>query len=243
MSFFTPLSVLTGLIPNLAPPELKIKTVNQQEVDRFSANPKNPYLVSFPRTGSHWIRMLSELVFEQPTLVRPFHYRDNNNYLYLHHHDIDLSLKRTNVVYLYREPVATVYSDLKYHRSDPDSLENIRQKTTLYACHAEKWLCQESFTTRKTVLNYEAFQKDVIHEFTKLANHLELPFDADRLVVVAEQITKNKVKEMTNHYDDKVVNQAADYDEQRELFKHRYGDYIWDLMLKGRPHLRDFFSR
>ena len=43
----------------------------EAEVEKaYTANLQNPFLISFPRTGSHWLRMLCELYFERPTLVR-----------------------------------------------------------------------------------------------------------------------------------------------------------------------------
>ncbi|HTJ78608.1 MAG TPA: sulfotransferase domain-containing protein [Rariglobus sp.] len=243
MPFFPPFSGLISLLKKDASTEAKAKRVAQREVDRYNAITGNPYLVSFPRTGSHWLRMLSELYFERPTLVRPFHFRGSTNYLYLHHHDVDLDLQRENVIYLYREPVSTVYSQLTYHNMDLNCEDSIRQTTELYANHVEKWLCRESFTTRKTILNYGKLQADLIPEFKKLTDHLGLPLDQDRLLSVSAQITKDKVKQKTVRHDDKVVNQCADYADQRCTFKTKHEDLIWKVMLEGRPHLGEYFPR
>ncbi len=83
---------------------------------RFLADLDSPVLVSFPRTGSHWLRMTMELYFERPSLVRVFYYPDRTNYLTLHTHDlpgvlpedIGADIERSNVIYLYRDPVDTV---------------------------------------------------------------------------------------------------------------------------------------
>jgi len=242
MSFLPSFSGLLGFLKKDSFCEAKSKRVGQREVDRYSSDAKNPFLVSFPRTGSHWLRMLSELYFERPTLVRPFHYRDSHDYLYLHHHDVNLDLQRENVIYLYREPVATVYSQLTYHNTDLDCEDSIRRTTDLYASHVEKWLCRETFTKHKTILNYEQLQADLIPEFKKLTDHLGLPLDEARLIAVSAQITKDKVKQKTVQHDDKVVNQNMDYAEKRAAFSTQHSALIWEVMFKTRPHLTSFFK-
>lgn len=192
-------------------------------------------MVSFPRTGSHWLRMLSELYFERPTLVRPFYYPNSKDYLYIHHHDVDLSLERKNVIYLYREPIATIYSQLKYHNRNINSESCIREMTHGYGSHIDKWLCQESFTTKKTVLSYENLQADLENEFRKLTDHLGHPLDPKRLAEISAQITKNEVKLKTMRHDDKVINQCADYTDQRVKFSNKYAPMIRDILFENHP--------
>lgn len=242
MSFLSPLSNVISLLRKGPTAEAKAKRVSQRAVNKYNAVPSNPYLVSYPRTGSHWLRMLSELYFERPTLVRPFHFRESTDYLYLHHHDMDLDLQREDVIYLYREPVSTVYSQLTYHNMDLNCEANIRQTVDQYATHVEKWLCRESFTIHKTVLNYEKLQTDLIPEFKKLADHLKLELNPERLISVSEQITKDKVKQKTIQHDNKVVNQDSDYAEKRASFSNQHSSLIWEVMLKNRPKLAPFFN-
>jgi hypothetical protein len=88
-------------------------------IEAFIENPDSPFLVSFPRTGSHWLRLIMELYFGRPSLVRVFYYPERTDYLTLHTHDIDLDIERRNVIYLYRDPVDTVYSQLNYYKESP----------------------------------------------------------------------------------------------------------------------------
>jgi len=243
MSFFPPLAGLINLLKKDQTNDPKAKRASQRDVDGFSALPENPFLVSFPRTGSHWLRMLSEIYFERPTLVRPFHYQDRKDYIYLHHHDIDLDLQRENVVYLYREPVATVYSQLSYQNENLACEDTIRKTTDLYARHVEKWLSVESFTKKKTVLNYESLQDNLVAEFKKLTDHLGLPLDVERLNTVSAEITRDKVKRKTARHDEKVVNQCSGYTDQRACFSEKYGPLIWSVMLDTRPSLGGYFGR
>src|SRR5690606_25937856 len=82
----------------------------------FIADKEKPFLVSFPRTGSHWLRMILELYFERPLLTRTFYYFDKeDDYLLLHTHDMGLTLLRENIIYIHRNPVDTVYSQINYY--------------------------------------------------------------------------------------------------------------------------------
>ena len=87
---------------------------DQTIIDKFIANPDNTFLVSFPRTGSHWLRMLTELYFGRPSLVRVFYYSERQDFLMLHAHDLELDVERLRVIYLYRHPVETIFSQLYY---------------------------------------------------------------------------------------------------------------------------------
>ncbi|MGB1288530.1 MAG: hypothetical protein ACPG7F_18490, partial [Aggregatilineales bacterium] len=105
--------------------DASVLIAEQSILDKFNANADNPYLVSFPRTGSHWFRMVAELYFERPTLVRAFYYPEKTDYLFLHTHDIEIDVERRNVIYLYREPVATIYSQLNYYQEDTNDTAQI----------------------------------------------------------------------------------------------------------------------
>ena len=87
--------------------------VDAESIRKFEDNPDNPYLVSFPRTGSHWLRMVMERYFGRPSLVRVFYYPERNDFLTLHTHDLELDVQRRNVIYLYRDPVETVFSQMR----------------------------------------------------------------------------------------------------------------------------------
>ena len=80
----------------------------------FLENQNNTVMVSFPRCGSHWIRMMVELYFNQPTLSRNFFFPDRTDYILLATHDLELNIRRDSVLYLYRDPVAVVFSQINY---------------------------------------------------------------------------------------------------------------------------------
>lgn len=207
-------------------------------IKKFANDPDFPYLVSFPRTGSHWLRMLIELYFERPLLTRTFFYPEKDNYLLLHTHDLELDVKRKNVIYIYRDPVDTIYSQLKYHKED--SKDRIIYWSDLYGRHLDKWLHQETITQKKTVIRYKKLKEDMPAEFSKICSHFNVDLDADRLTQIASQISKEKVKEKTTH-DSQVVNLAKSYEDTRETFREKYGDFVWTTLLNDHEHLKKDF--
>ena len=95
-----------------------VAITSPEVLEAFTSNPESTFLVSFPRTGSHWLRLLMELYFERPSLVRVFYYPERTDYLTYHTHDLSLDVQHPRVIYLYREPVATIYSQMQYHGED-----------------------------------------------------------------------------------------------------------------------------
>jgi hypothetical protein len=215
--------------------------VSQKVVDKISSDPAFPYLVSSPRTGSHWLRMLMELYFERPTLVRAFYQFNNDDYLLIHTHDMELTTQRQNVIYLYREPISTVYSHIQYYNQDFNDPKIIAHWTGLYAQHLDKWLVTEKFTTHKTVLTYEAMMKDLPQAFAKVVAHFGATFNADKFAEVAKIVTKEEVKRKTPH-DEQVVKLDSPYSQSREMFRQKHEATVWEILLKDHPHLKQFFA-
>jgi len=210
-------------------------------IDSFIRNKKNSFLVSFPRTGSHWLRMIMELYFQRPSLVRVFYYPEVTNYLTLHTHDMDLCVERENIIYLYRDPVDTIYSQMNYYKEDIDNKERIVYWADLYGRHLDKWLYIESFTKKKTIVNYEGMKNDIVTEFRKITDHYSEKLDSIRLVNAATRITKEEVKRKTGH-DIQVVQLKEEYNELRNEFKLFHGQQVWDSVLNGRSYLDKYFA-
>jgi hypothetical protein len=212
--------------------------VDQTLIESFNANPNNTYLVSFPRTGSHWLRMLMELYFGRPSLTRIFYYPERQNFLALHTHDIDLDVERATVIYLYRDPVDTIYSQLMYYQEDIEKQDRIVYWGDLYGRHLDKWLIWEQFTEHKTIVTYEGMKKDLLTEFDKICQHFSLSLDIERLEAAAAQVTTDEVKRKTKH-DVQVVQLQEDYQVQRQEFRMKWANMVWQVVTAGRPYLLD----
>jgi hypothetical protein len=209
-------------------------------IKSFTGKPDFPYLVSFSRTGSHWLRMIMELYFEKPSLVRAFYFKDATDFTCYHTHDMDLQLHRENVIYLYRDPVETVYSQLCYYKEDPVDEERRRHWTNLYARHLAKWLVQEDFTRKKTVITYKGMKSDMAHEFAKVCRHFGEELNIRKLEAVLEKVSKAELKKKTIH-DEQVVNLSSSYQDGRKLFETKYGSVIFDEIFATDHRLANFF--
>lgn len=234
--------ILRNLFDKILGKSDPIHITDQVVLDRFLNNPEFPWLISFPRTGSHWMRMIMELYFEKPSLRRVFFYQDATDFTCYHWHDVDLSLKDVkSVIYLYRDPVETVYSTLQYHREDINDQARILHWTDVYGAHLRKWLFEENFTLKKTLIRYEGLKQDVCGEFAKVCNHLGQALDSDRLTEVVKKVSKDELKAKTQH-DLQVVNVSASYAATREKFAQDNGNLIRQRIFAGSPRLREFLS-
>jgi hypothetical protein len=223
-------------------PDASVKISDKALIASFTDDRTFPYLVSFPRTGSHWLRMLMELYFEKPSLVRAFYYKDAVDFSCYHHHDEDLTLSgRDNVIYLYRNPVDTVYSQLRYYKQKTDDEQKIREWSCLYGRHLQKWLINERCPDRKTVLSYEGLSTDLHNEFSKLVAHFGQVLDAGRLDDVARQVSKTSLKKRTSH-DKQVVNTSESYAEERDRFRSLYTAIIFSEIYSVTAELEKFLT-
>jgi hypothetical protein len=207
-----------------------IQVNDKNLIEKFICDPEFPYLISFPRTGSHWLRMIMELYFEKPSLVRIFYYKDARDFTCYHRHDVDLQIEHENIIYLYRNPVDTIYSQLKYHNENIDDIERIRYWSELYGRHLTKWLIDEKFTKKNTILTYEGMKKNLIEEFSKICNHFNQKIDKEKLGKAAETVSKEEVKKKTTH-DQYVINRSTDYEKLRSEFAEEYGRKISESIL------------
>lgn len=196
-----------------------------QLLDKYISNPDFPYLISFPRTGSHWLRNVMELYFEKPALVRVFYYKNPKDFTCIHVHDEDLTLQRKNIIYLYRHPVPTIYSQVNYYKEDLMDKNRVLYWANLYGRHLSKWLFEEGFTNRKTTITYENLKADFPVEFKKICTHLNLPYDKGRVLKILSQVSKEKIKKKVPD-DSQVVNVKEDYEKLRDEFDNTFGELI-----------------
>lgn len=210
---------------------------DQALIRSFTDNPSFPYLVSFSRTGSHWLRMIMELYFEKPSLVRAFYFKDAKDFTCYHTHDMDLELRRQNVIYLYRNPVETVYSQLRYYNENPNDKDRCAHWTKLYARHLSKWLVHDDFTQKKTVLTYEGMKSNMAQEFAKVCAHFGQELDEGKLKRALEKVSKGELKKKTGH-DQQVVNLSSEYQMDRSSFAEQYSVQISEDIFAIAPELR-----
>lgn len=231
--------VLKRIIDSIINADGSISVDDPGVISAFTSNPEFPFLVSFSRTGSHWLRMIMELYFEKPSLVRAFYFKDTGDFTCYHTHDMDLKLERKNVIYLYRNPVETVYSQLRYYEEDINDASRRKRWVELYARHLAKWLVYENFTTKKTVLTYEDMRARMHDEFFKICAHFGQSLNEVKLNNVINKVSKDELKRKTAH-DKQVVNLSDEYRESRSRFENEYSDEIFGYIFSFEPDLEPF---
>jgi hypothetical protein len=222
--------------------DLSLRVRDEKLLQQYIEDSYFPFFVSFPRTGSHWLRLLMELYFERPSLVRVFYFKESQDFLTLHTHDEDLDVSdRKNVLYLYRNPIPTIYSQLKFYSEDTNDLDCIKKWSVLYGKHLSKWLVEEDFTEKKTILRYENMTQNLASEFSKVTAHFDQELDVNKLNEVAAQVSKEEVKKKTAH-DQRVINRSDNYADSREVFAEKQGDKVMNFVFEQNPQLEQFFS-
>lgn len=231
-------------LKKLLPKKKNSFIVEDKIVEEVTADPNFPFLVSFPRTGSHWLRSMMELYFEKPSLKLIFFedYKNATEYTCYHRHDDDLAIECNNAIYLYRRPAPTIFSQLKFYKTDIHDKDQIIYWSEKYGQHLAKWIFEEKFTTKKTILSYEGLRNNLNQEFAKVCAHFGANLDTEKLDEIAEAVSKSKIKEKTKH-DDRVINLSANYDDLREEFKEKYTGLVKEHFYKQHPQLHTLFDK
>lgn len=202
-----------------------------------------PYFISFPRTGSHWLRMLMELYFEKPSLSYVYFAKKPKSFTCYHRHDMELELPyRKQLIYLYRDPVDTIFSQLNYHKKDLTDTTFIKFQTLLYGLNFKKWVIDEDYAKNKVLLNYQRLKEQPFNEFELLCNFFKEPLDKQKLQRIIVQSTKEKIKSMTQH-NNQVINISEGYEENRKRFKNQYSALIKENFYSIDEKIMPFFQK
>ncbi len=200
--------------------------VDQTIWHKYTLNPEFPYLVSFPRTGSHWLRNVMELYFEEPSLTRVFFYKNPANFTCFHIHDEELSFdKKKRIIYLYRDPVDTIFSQMNFYNENIGDKDRVKFWANRYGKHLEKWLLKDELSIDKVVLTYEGLKNDFDQEFKKLSNFLNVPYNPNKLESIHEKTSKVKIKKRVPE-DPRVINSTSGYARNRDLFIEKNSELI-----------------
>lgn len=233
------------------------------QIEPYLLNPDNTIMVSFPRCGCHWVRMLMELYFERPTLPAVFYYfdfepNDELNYVCYYTHDIKLNIKGPkSIIYFYRDPVDVLHSlirarELQFSDTELDIfLDNrIAKYADLYARHLHKWLIQEQFTEKKTIFTYEELRNSPVPTWAKIIGHFGIEeVDELKLLKILKKLTYKEVNARAWKPDQKWYlgwgenrKTQAEYKEDKNNFREQYKNLIWQILLEENQNLLSYFE-
>tara|TARA_R100000353_G_scaffold88121_1_gene65407 strand:- start:132 stop:839 length:708 start_codon:yes stop_codon:yes gene_type:complete len=213
-----------------------------------------PRLVSFPRTGSHWFRVMMEKYTGMPSVVRSFYdpnpkcvwgFHIHDRFIGIYEHSEGPTRNLKNVIYLYRNPCDTIFSLLKYDNVIPQGWrgnfnKQIMKKTISYSkeyrAHLDRWLNNNSDIENIIIIKYEDLKQ--ASTFRQVIEFLGFLWDEEKFLKILKQTDKKSIKNLTIH-DDMVINVEdlnAEYAgrEQRKMFRKAcrtqmisiFGDYF-----------------
>lgn len=212
-----------------------------------------PRLISYPRTGSHWFRILMEAYLQKPSVVQSF-FDPNPKEIWgfhIHHRHIDKPHHSegpvtglNKAIYLYRNPVDTIFSQLKYHGIIPIdwdgngnlSLDDEIQKFSHeYFLHLKFYLNNASNIDEILYIKYEDLAGDPENAFKKCVEFLNEEWKAERFKTIYSLCDKSLTKKLTPHdvqaVDSLKINNKALSKHQKECFVKSYKEHI-DLKFK-----------
>lgn len=219
----------------------------------FSLNDPNIIrLVSYPRTGSHWLRLLIEAYTGFYCYPQRF-FSDTNPQkiwgIHIHNRRITspdksegLQDNLKKIIYLYRNPVDTIYSQLKYDKvlkpgwSPTDANASLDNEVDIlikeYRSHLIKWKNNAQNCNEYIEISYGQLKNNTPAVLEKIINFI-VPnhiCNMEHLQKISEKITKETTKKVTLHdphaLNDEVINYPELYEYSRKEFIKKYAEYI-----------------
>lgn len=209
-----------------------------------------PRLVSYPRTGSHWLRMMLEMSLGAPSYVQSFFDKNPSSCWGFHIHNRVVEnphwtegpvTNLKNVLYLYRDPVDTIYSMLKYEKkidsdwdgkTDYDLDSSVEQLITEYKAHLNRWMINNSDIENFMPLTYEELKNETKDSIIKVASFLNADVSHDRVSESIAKCDKSLTKKLTPHDPQALSSEyfsgKSNYVDNRSKFKTVYGPQIDD---------------
>jgi len=116
-----------------------------------------PILVSYPRSGSHYLRLLLESYSRRPIVPVSYYQHDNEDFIVGAIHDMELIYKPKSVIYLWRKDIVEcIFSMLYFDNYDIDKdRPHFLRFVTSYCCNFLKWVKFSNFCEKKTIIKYE----------------------------------------------------------------------------------------
>ena len=183
-----------------------------------------PQLVSYPRTGSHWLKTVMEKYLKKGTLPIPY-FSETNEFWAYHLHDRfvgrgdeGVTKNFDKVIYLYREPVDVIFSQLtflkrsalldsrparesyisnKYDIFRQDNVERIAEE---YCSHLKRWLYNNSDIKEIIFVTYKELKNKPIETLIVILIFLNYEVDEDALNGAYKETTIKSVSKQTTRY-------------------------------------------
>jgi len=213
--------------------------------------PDRPFLISFPRSGTHWMMIVLECYFQESIVTEDTPWSDNQRIwpkILVVHDLIDEDYPATNFIVKYRkDPVAAVFSYAYKHvlssfhpnplhahgaKSDWETPEFFMLRARQYA----EWLDKYLFRLEpKDSYTYEDMLQDMPSVLRKICSFLDEEFDEESCARVLREVTREKCRELLPTHQ---MYRVDRYDDLKREFSSRYTDLIWDTVTSPGPHIK-----
>lgn len=202
-------------------------------------NTKMTRLISYPRSGSHWFRIMMELYLECPSLVQSFFNPNPTKVWGFHIHNrwinkpdvFEGPIKNLEkAIYLYRDPVDVIFSQIRYHKEPFDSQEIVDKYILEYSNHLDFYLNNKPGIKNLHFLKYEDLKLSPVVSFLSCIEFINEKVDEEKFLKIYSFCDKKLTKNLTPH-----DNQAMDNSEifnnnatikQKDDFVQRFSQLI-----------------
>jgi hypothetical protein len=215
-----------------------------------------PRLISYPRTGSHWFRIIMELYLGEPCVVQSFFkkrpekvwgFHIHNRLIHKPHPSEGPTKNLARVIYLYRDPIDTLFSQMKYHGNipknwkgdyQPNMIEPLKKYMKEYRDHLENYLfCNDK---NFCYVKYEDIKTNPEDVFRRVTQLIDRPWKPK----IFKDIYKLCDKKLTNHVtphdeaalDKDILTNKMKVTQQKISFKNYYSREI-------REYFKEYYDR
>ena len=197
-------------------------------MNNINLDPSIPQLVSYPRTGSHWLRMILEQYLEKYCLPTSFYNNTEHWGFHLHDRivgkgDEGITSGFEKVIYLYRNPIDTIYSQLKYEDLSFYYPENVSKIANEYYIHLNRWLYNSEDCKQVLFIKYEDIKNNHKTILKKVIEFLGYRYNENKINKIFKNLTLERAK--TKIEDSKVINKGhfnGEYKKNKEEFINLY---------------------
>lgn len=211
--------------------------VSNKKIKQLMKNNNITIMVSYPRSGSHMIRIILEQYTNRPLIPRTFLHYDKSNPILCHFHYYFENYSNERIIFLYRNPVDVVFSHIVFDKNEIN-IKNVNIYVEKYIEHFKYWMIKN---TEKNIfiIKFENFLKNSEKIFIDILKYIDenIIYDEEKFQNIYKKTNKKYISELTNDIPllkNRVICQDENYENKREEFKNNFKNYIFDLMEKNK---------
>src|SRR5574343_947240 len=154
---------------------------------QYTQDREFPRFIGYSRTGTHWFKILIESCIGKGCL--PVTYLGATDWWGAFGHDIGLKANGLgNVIYIYRDPIDTVYSQLKFYRKETDSV-SVNYYLDQYSVNLVRWIHFAQDTRRIHYVSYDHMKQHTAKVVKNALNFLGYKIPFNDIAAICKTVT------------------------------------------------------